>query len=125
MFGLLASLIIAMSFVGASVKEAYLTLLDLAVALQMISYTYLFLSLLRRVFSKSTPTHRFPRLLLKIAAVAGLLTAILGFAMAFVPSGQIESVFFFEVKMAGTLAVFLGIAAVLFFYYSRPQVHDS
>src|SRR6202020_770356 len=53
MFGFLASVIIAISFIGASVQEAYLTLLDLAVALQMISYIYLFLSLLKRAFSKS------------------------------------------------------------------------
>jgi len=125
MFGFLASLIIAMSFIGASVKEAYLTLLDLAVALQMISYTYLFLTLLRRVFSRSTPTRCFPRLLLKIAAIAGLLTAMLGFLMAFVPSGQIESIFSFEVKMIATLAMFLGTAGVLFFHYSRSPFHDA
>ena len=52
MFGLLASAIIAMSFVGASVKEAYLTLLDLAVALQMISYLFMFAALVRRAFSR-------------------------------------------------------------------------
>jgi amino acid transporter len=125
MFGILASIIIAMSFVGASVKEAYLTLLDLAVALQMISYSYLFLSLLRRVFSNTTPVRRFPRWLLQIVSIAGLITAFLGFAMAFMPSSQIESIFAFEAKMAGTLLLFLAIAAALFFHYSRPKFHDS
>jgi len=121
MFGALASLIIAMSFIGASVQEAYLTLLDLAVALQMISYTYLFSSLLRRSFSKSTPTSCFPRPLLQVVSIIGLLTAILGFAMAFVPSRQIESIFSFEAKMVVTLALFLGLAAGLFFFYSKRK----
>jgi amino acid transporter len=124
MFGLLASLIIAMSFIGASVKEAYLTLLDLAVALQMISYMYLFLSLLRRAYSKSTPMRYFRRPILQLVSVVGLVTAALGFAMAFVPSRQIESIFSFELKMSLTLLLFLALAAALFFYYSqrKPEV---
>jgi amino acid transporter len=121
MFGALASLIIAMSFIGASVKEAYLTLLDLAVALQMISYAYLFSSLVRRSFSRSTPVLCFPRPLLQLVSVVGLLTTILGFTMAFVPSRQIASIFFFELKMIVTLLLFLGLAAALFFFYSKRR----
>jgi amino acid transporter len=121
MFGALASLIIAMSFIGASVKEAYLTLLDLAVALQMISYTYLFSALMRRSFSRNIPTRYFPRPLLQIVSIVGLLTAVLGFTMAFVPSRQIESIFSFELKMVVTLGLFLGLAAGLFFYYLKRK----
>jgi amino acid transporter len=123
MFGALASGIIAMSFVGASVKEAYLTLLDLAVALQMISYTYLFLSLLKRSLSPSIQTRCFPRPLLQLASASGLLTAMFGFAMAFVPSRQIESIFSFELKMTLTLGFFLALAAMLFVFYlkRKPQ----
>jgi hypothetical protein len=114
-----------MSFIGASVKEAYLTLLDLAVALQMISYTYLFLTLLRRSISRSTRVLCFPRPFLKVVASVGLVTAMLGFTMAFVPSRQIESIFWFEVKMAGTLALFLALAAYLFFFYSKAKSDPS
>jgi amino acid transporter len=119
MFGFLASSIIAMSFIGASVQEAYLTLLDLAVALQMISYIYLFLALLKRAFSKSTDPRYFKRPLLKMASVSGLLTATLGFAMAFVPSRQISSIGSFELKMFLTLGFILALASGLFAYYSR------
>jgi amino acid transporter len=121
MFGVLASCIIAMSFIGASVKEAYLTLLDLAVALQMISYMYLFLTLVKRSFASSVVVQCFPRPLLQVISVVGFFAAMLGFAMAFVPSRQIESIFSFEVKMFGTLAIFLGLAASLFFFYSRQR----
>ena len=75
MFGFLASCIIAMSFIGASVQEAYLTMLDLAVALQMISYIYLFLSLLKHAFSKSAAPRYFRRLVLQLASISGLLMA--------------------------------------------------
>jgi amino acid transporter len=119
MFGLLASCIIAMSFIGASVQEAYLTLLDLAVALQMISYMYLFLSLLKRAFSKSAEPRYFRRPVLQVASVAGLSMAVLGFTMAFMPSGEIKSVASFELKMILTLGAILALASGLFFYYSR------
>jgi glutamate:GABA antiporter len=119
MFGFLATAIIAMSFIGASVQEAYLTLLDLAVALQMISYIYLFLSLLKRAFSRGIPTRYFRRSVLQLAGLAGLATATLGFAMAFVPSRQISSIGSFELKMFLTLGFILALASGLFLYYSR------
>jgi amino acid transporter len=119
MFGFLASSIIAMSFIGVSVQEAYLTLLDLAVALQMISYMYLFLSLLKRAFSKSSSPRYYRRPVLQLASVSGLMMATLGFAMAFVPSRQISSIGSFELKMVLTLGVILALASGLFVYYSR------
>jgi glutamate:GABA antiporter len=119
MFGILASSIIAMSFIGATVQEAYLTLLDLAVALQMISYIYLFLALLKRAFSKSSAPRYFRRPVLQVASISGVSMAILGFAMAFVPSRQISSIGSFELKMVLTLVAILALASGLFFYYSR------
>jgi hypothetical protein len=91
----------------------------------MLSYTYLFLSLLKRAFSEDTPAKRFPRPLLQLVSVVGLLTAIVGFAMAFVPSRQIESIFSFELKIIVTLGLFLGLAASLFFFYSKRKPERS
>lgn len=125
MFGLLTTAIIGMSFIGASVQEAYLTLVDLSVALQMISYIYLFLALGKRVFSKSAQPRYFRRPVLQMAAVAGACTTTLGFAMAFVPTRQISSIASFELKMFLTLAFLLALAAALFFYYSRLRAGTS
>jgi len=119
MFGILATSIIAMSFIGASVQEAYLTLLDLSVALQMISYIYLFLSLLKRAYSKSSSPRYFRRPVLQLAAIAGVSMATLGFSMAFVPFRQISSIGSFELKMFLTLGFILALASGLFYYYSR------
>src|SRR6185312_12046369 len=89
-FGLLASAIITMSFAGASVQEAYLTLLDLAVALQMISYLYLFASLLRIAFSRRMVRVYFSKGTLRTISVAGAAMTLFGLATAFVPSRQIS-----------------------------------
>lgn len=125
MFGVLASSIIAMSFIGASVQEAYLTLLDLSVALQMISYIYLFLTLLKRAFSNSSAPRHFRRPVLQFASVAGLMAATAGFGMAFVPSRQIVSLASFELKMVLTLLAILGLASGLFRYYSRLRSNTT
>jgi glutamate:GABA antiporter len=118
-FGVLTSAIITMSFIGATVREAYLTLLDLAVALQMISYLYLFSSLARRAFSRSFTPFFFGRMTLRAAAVAGLAMTTLGLLMAFVPSRQISSVWSFELKMILTLLILLGTGGGLFRFYTR------
>jgi amino acid transporter len=119
MFGALASAIITMSFVGASVKEAYLTLLDLSVALQMTSYLLLFSSLVKRVWSRDFRQVYFRRTILRVASFVGLATTGLGFVVAFVPSRQISSIWIFEMKMVVTLGVLWGIAGGLFVYYRR------
>lgn len=127
LFGLLASVIISMSFAGASVQEAYLTLLDLAVALQMISYLYLFASLLRRAFSPDRARVYFRRSTLRIASLTGVGMTTFSLIMAFVPSRQIYSIWSFELKMVLTLAALLALAAGLFRYYSlqRSGSHRS
>jgi amino acid transporter len=121
MFGVLASVIIAMSFVGATVKEAYLTLLDLSVALQMISYLLMFGSLLRRAFSRSFQQVYFRRSLLRVASTVGLAMTAFAFVTAFIPSRQISSIWAFELKMILTLATLLGIGLGLFFYYRQQR----
>lgn len=117
--GALASGLILMSFVGRStVKEAYVTLLDLAVALQMISYTYLFASLARMAFRHSPAAGSIR---VRFAAISGLLASVAGMLVAFVPSHSVDSVWRFELKMILTCILFLSLAVGLFFYYSRKQ----
>ncbi|MGA2131660.1 MAG: APC family permease [Bryobacteraceae bacterium] len=116
-----SSLLVSMSFIGATVKEAYVTLLDLSVVLQMISYLYLYAALAKVAFSESAGQGYFSRAWLRFAAIAGLAATIAGGAVAFIPSSQITSIWRFELKMVGNTVVFLGVAAGLFWYYSRRK----
>ncbi len=52
LFAALSSLLIAASFLGVSVGEAYLTMLDLAVILQLLPSAYMFLALLKHTWSQ-------------------------------------------------------------------------
>jgi amino acid transporter len=113
---LLSSIIVSMSFIGASVKEAYTTLLDLSVLLQMLSFLYLYATLLA-VAIRGGPGY-FGKSRIWFAAVSGLVTTTLGGVVAFVPSHQIQSIWIFELKMVLGCGLFLGLAAFLFRYYS-------
>ena len=118
-----SSCLIAMSFAGQStVKEAYVTLLDLAVVVQMISYLYIYGSLARIAFGKTASQGFYGKVQTRFAALSGLCTTALGLIVAFVPSHQVDSVWRFELKMFASCITFLGLAIGLFFYYSRRKV---
>jgi amino acid transporter len=117
----LSSCLILMSFAGSTtVREAYVTLLDLAVAVQMISYLYVYSSLTRLVFGRAGSAVK-NKVIVGGAALAGLATTALGFVVAFIPSHQVDSVWRFEIKMVLSFVIFLGFAAALFAYRSRHR----
>lgn len=121
----LCSGLIAMSFAGqTSVREAYVTLLDMAVVLQMIAYSYVYAALARVAFGKQSRNGRFKPWQIRFAAISGFGATALGTVVAFVPSQQVDSIWRFEIKMLLSCAVFLAAAVVLFRYYSRRKVEE-
>jgi glutamate:GABA antiporter len=119
----LCSCLIAMSFIGqSSIREAYVTLLQMAVVLQMIAYFYVYASLARVAFGAAAGKGRYKPWQIRFAAVSGLAATALGAVVAFVPSEQVDSIWRFEMKMFVSCAVFLAAAAVLFWYYSRRKL---
>jgi amino acid transporter len=117
---LLSTAFLALSFLGASVREAYVTLLDLAVVLQLVPYLYLYAALLKYSAAGAPPPSRYSKGVLRAAGLSGFITTSLGMIVAFVPSRQIESVLLFEAKMLLGCAVFLGLA-VFFYLRSRAR----
>jgi amino acid transporter len=113
LFAALSSLLIAASFLGVSVGEAYLTMLDLAVILQLLPSTYMFLALLKHTWSKDTEL-KANKAYLTANAVAGLGATLIGLVVAFIPSRQVNSVWIFEGKLIAGCAIVFGSA--LFFY---------
>jgi amino acid transporter len=116
--------IVSMSFIGATVKEAYVTLLDLSVVLQMLSFLYLYATLLAVAIRGTSGSGYFGRARIGIAAVSGLSATALGCVVAFVPSHQITSIWVFELKMVAGVGLFLGLGTFLFRYYSGRKTQD-
>jgi amino acid transporter len=108
---ILSSIFIGMSFIGAGVRDAYLTLLQLAVVLQIIPFLYLYLGLMKVA---GTPGgHYRNSFLLRAAGLAGLIASTLALATAFVPPSSVESVLEYEIKMIAGTVIFIGVAVVI------------
>lgn len=126
LFALLSCLLIGMSFWGASVGEAYLTLLDLAVILQMVPNTYMFAALLKHALAANSigqqarpsagAMTRGRRAYSLTVAILGLASSVLGICVAFIPLTQVASVWLYEFKLVGACALVFGAA---FYFYFR------
>jgi glutamate:GABA antiporter len=115
LFGALSSLLIGGSFFGASVEEGYLTLLDLAVIMQLVPSCYMFLALLKHTLHERSELKAAKPYLIA-NCIAGLTATGVGICVAFVPSRQVHSVWLYEAKLLAGCAVVFGTA---YFFYRR------
>jgi glutamate:GABA antiporter len=118
------ALFLAMSFAGAAVKEAFVTMLDLSAVLNLLPYVYIFAAILMLTSRKQAtlrPPGRFSKYILRAVGPVGLFTTLLAIAVVFVPSKQVGSVPLFELKMLSGTLFFLGLGS-FFFYRGRRKV---
>jgi glutamate:GABA antiporter len=109
------------SFTGAGVQETFQKLLSLAVVLQLVPFLYMFGALLKMAFRTPFVRGRYSRTTLILAGASGLLTTVLGIALAFFPAQQITSLRSYELWMVGGTLFFIGLAAFFFFVYGRRK----
>lgn len=107
------ALFTGISFVGSSVNEAYQVLLKSAVIMQMIPFSYLFLTLAR---VEGVPGWA------RAAGVVGLVTTIFGLVVAFLPTSDVTNVWSFEFKLVAGVAGPIGLG---WFLYSRSTRHGA
>lgn len=122
---ILSCAFIAMSFVGATVQQAYQVLLLLAVVLQLIPFLYMYAALVQIAVRKEMSGGFYGRRTLWFAGISGFATTAIGMIMAFIPPvDRRETVWLFELKMLVGCAFFIGFAAFFFFVYSRRKVRQ-
>ncbi len=115
-------LLVVMNFMGgAGVQETFQTMLSLAVVLQLVPFLYMFGALLRFAFHAQDGQGVYSRGVLFLAGLSGLVTTMLGIALAFFPAQQITSLKWYEIKMFGWTAFFIGLAVFFFFVYGRRK----
>lgn len=118
--------LIVISFVASGgVQEAFQKMLSAAVVLQLIPFLYVFAALLKFALREREPRGRYGRGLLVFAGASGLLTTILGIALAFFPAKQITSLWKYEASMFGITLGFIALAVFFFFVYGRLKQPQS
>ena len=110
--GAMCALALWMSFAGATLNEAFLTILDLAVILSLAQYLWMYSSLLSLVFRHPHRKTMFGRRTLTVAGISGLLITLFSTGFAFVPSRQVEHVWMFELKLWGACILMMGLGVI-------------
>jgi hypothetical protein len=118
-FGGLCALALAISFAGATLNEAYLTVLDLSIILSLLQYIYMYAALISLLLCHRHMKTIFSRTTLALTAGSGMVTTLLGTAFAFVPTRRVEHVWLFELKLLGSCLLMLGVGATFFYVNSR------
>jgi len=106
---------------NTGVQETFQKLLSLAVVLQLIPFLYMFYALIRIALAPEFEKKRYGKGTLLISGISGLLTTMLGIALAFFPAQQITSLPSYEVWMFEGTILFIGAAAFFFFVYGRRK----
>jgi len=121
-FAILSALLILMSYLGASVSEAYLTLLSISVVLQLIPNVYMFAALIRQAWIQKAACrdHRY----IAVNGLAGLLSSLVGISLAFVPVEAAGHVWTYELKLIFAIGAVIG-AALLLFARARRRTADQ
>ena len=123
---ILSCAFVAMSFVGATVEQAYEIMLLLAVVLQLVPFLYLYGALIRIAMREDLGNAFYGRKTLWFAGISGFATTALGMIVAFVPpEGRQEATWLFETKMVVGCAFFLGLAGFFYFVYSRRKSREA
>jgi amino acid transporter len=117
--GGLCALALCMSFAGAGLNEAFLTILDLSVILSLLQYLYMYASLLALVFRRHDLDLFFSRTTLAVSGICGICVTLLATACAFVPTRQVAHLGLFELKLFGFCGFVLGTGALCFRLNSR------
>ncbi|HKS75783.1 MAG TPA: APC family permease [Terriglobales bacterium] len=118
--GIVSLLLIVISFVASGgVQEAFQKMLSAAVVLQLVPFLYVFAALLKFAYCEPQPQGRYGKGMLIFAGASGLVTTILGIALAFFPAKQITSIWKYEAGMFGITLGFVVLAVFFFFVYGR------
>ena len=123
--GLVATLFILMSFVGATVQEAYLILLDTTLLVYFVPYGYMFAAyVVLRVRSGATAgVMTVPRRnsLAYIAGVCGFLTTLFAMSMSLLPPSETTNVLLYEIKVIGGFLMFVVVGIVIYWLQTRKR----
>ncbi|MFQ5652105.1 MAG: APC family permease [bacterium] len=121
----IATLFIIMSFIGATVKEAYLILLDTTLLVYFIPYVYVFLAYMavraRGKERKSSTRPSMREVAVYVVGTCGLLTTLFAMGMSVIPSAEISNVLIYELKVVGGFLMFVLTGGGIYLWEKRSR----
>jgi len=117
--GAIATVFILMSFIGTTVREAYLILLDTTLLVYFVPYAYMFaayLILRKRSIVTDNNIITIPRSnrMALIVGISGLFTTILAMVMSIFPDSSINNILLYEIKVLGGFLFFIVSGALIY-----------
>lgn len=119
--GIVATAFILMSFVGTTVREAYLILLDTTLLVYFIPYVYMFAAyivLRRKKIGVNDNIITIPKnnFIATLVGISGLVTTIFAMIMSLIPGSGVINVFLYQIKVIGGFLLFVGVGAGIYWW---------
>ena len=110
-----------MGFVGSTVKDAYLVLLDTSLLVYFVPYLYMFSAyiVIRNKNIKENDNNISilqNRMIAKIVGLVGLLTTLFAMILNLVPSPSTSNIMLHEIKVIGGFSVFILVGAGIYWW---------
>ncbi|MEE9573119.1 MAG: APC family permease [Candidatus Neomarinimicrobiota bacterium] len=119
--GIVATAFILMSFIGTTVRDAYLILLDTTLLVYFIPYAYMFAAyivLRRKNIGENGNIISIPKnnFIATLVGISGLVTTIFAMIMSLIPSSGVTNVLLHEIKIIGGFLLFVIVGAGVFWW---------
>lgn len=124
--GIVATAFILMSFIGTTVRDAYLILLDTTLLVYFIPYAYMFsayIVLRRKNIGENGNIILIPKnnFIATLVGISGLVTTIFAMIMSLIPSSGVTNVLLYEIKVISGFLLFVGVGAGIYWWGKRNQ----
>lgn len=124
--GIFATAFVLMSFIGTSVREAYLILFFTSALVYFLPYIYMFAAyivLRRKNISDNDNIISIPKnnIFATIIGLSGLFTTIFAMIMSVIPSSGVTNILIYEIKIIGGFLLFIFVGAGVYWWGKKKN----
>ena len=115
-----------LSFIGSTVKDAYLVLLDTTLLVYFVPYLYMFSAYIvirKKNIKESDNNISIPknRMIAKVVGLIGFFTTLFAMIIALVPSHDTSNIIIHEIKTIGGFSLFIFVGAWIFWWGKKKN----
>ncbi len=123
--GIIATVFLLMSFIGATAEQAYLVLVDATIIVYFIPYVYIFLASIKVIRRESGASRRSTKSFKIVAGAVGGITTIAAIVLALIPPEAGGNPVLFVSKTLGGSLAFVAVGVIIFWNAKRKRLAAS